>query len=31
MIIWGGMNPPFFFLNAGGRYNPDTNTWMSTA
>ncbi len=33
MIIWGGY---FFdgsdhYLNTGGRYNPDTNTWTATS
>ena len=35
MVIWGGEanlpNPPFnTFPQAGGRYNPVTNTWRST-
>jgi N-acetylneuraminic acid mutarotase len=32
MIIWGGYNYDGNdnFLNTGGRYNPDTNSWTAT-
>jgi hypothetical protein len=32
MIIWGGDfgNGPTW-LNTGGRYNPSTNTWVTTS
>ena len=26
MIVWGGS-----FLNTGGRYDPDTDTWTATS
>ena len=33
MIVWGGL---FFdgsdhYLNSGGKYNPNTNTWTATS
>ncbi len=34
MIVWGGEECCFFprrTLNTGGRYNPATNTWVSTS
>jgi N-acetylneuraminic acid mutarotase len=31
MIVWGGFNfSPPYFLNTGGRYNPATDTWITT-
>jgi N-acetylneuraminic acid mutarotase len=30
MIVWGGLGPPNF-LNTGGRYNPNTDTWTATS
>ncbi len=31
MIVWGGSaDPPSPLLNSGGRYNPNTDTWMAT-
>ena len=29
MIVWGGHNDSGG-LNTGGRYNPNTNTWVAT-
>ncbi len=34
MIVWGGIyfdGSNFIFLNTGGRYNPDTDTWAVTS
>jgi N-acetylneuraminic acid mutarotase len=32
MIIWGGYNETYpYLLNTGGRYNPLTDTWISTS
>jgi len=34
MIVWGGLfvdNQNFYFLNTGGRYNPDTDRWTPTS
>jgi len=33
MIVWGGYDENFNFLNTGGRYNPSTDSWtaISTA
>jgi N-acetylneuraminic acid mutarotase len=34
MIVWGGFGPvgqTFKFLNTGGRYNPDTDSWAATS
>jgi N-acetylneuraminic acid mutarotase len=32
MIVWGGFNPFVGgFLNTGGRYNPDTDSWTATS
>jgi N-acetylneuraminic acid mutarotase len=31
MIVWGGSaDPPSPLLNSGGRYNPNTDTWVAT-
>jgi N-acetylneuraminic acid mutarotase len=31
MIVWGGAaDPPSPLLNSGGRYNPNTDTWVAT-
>jgi N-acetylneuraminic acid mutarotase len=31
MIVWGGStSPPSPLLNSGGRYNPNTDTWVAT-
>jgi N-acetylneuraminic acid mutarotase len=32
MIVWGGLNDtlPVDCIRSGGRYNPSTNTWLST-
>jgi hypothetical protein len=30
MIVWGGRNDPFTYLDTGGRYNPDTDSWTAT-
>lgn len=32
MVVWGGWDGSAIFpFNTGGRYNPSTNTWTSTA
>jgi len=31
MIVWGGNDQFFHFLNTGGRYNPSTDSWRSTS
>src|SRR4030095_10956996 len=31
MIVWGGQDANFVFLNTGGRYNPLTNSWTATS
>jgi hypothetical protein len=31
MIIWGGIDQSQFDLNTGGRYDPRTDTWVSTS
>jgi N-acetylneuraminic acid mutarotase len=32
MIVWGGGDArTFSYVNTGGRYDPDTDTWTSTA
>ncbi len=31
MIVWGGMDVHFNFLNTGGRYNPGTDSWTPTS
>jgi hypothetical protein len=32
MIVWGGYAEPTFFpVNTGGRYNPDTDSWIATS
>ena len=33
MIVWGGFNTssPPYRLNTGGRYNPSTDSWISTS
>ena len=33
MIVWGGDDEGFSLspVNTGGRYNPGTDTWMTTA
>jgi hypothetical protein len=32
MVVWGGAEyNPDIFLNTGGRYNPDTDTWTATS
>jgi N-acetylneuraminic acid mutarotase len=32
MIVWGGFNfSPPYRLNSGGRYDPSTDSWMSTS
>src|SRR5262249_24705613 len=34
MIVWGGFGPVgqgFAYLNTGGRYNPDTDSWTATS
>jgi N-acetylneuraminic acid mutarotase len=32
MIVWGGaISPPLVFRNSGGRYNPNTDTWVATS
>ena len=30
MIIWGGAGPSSDF-NTGGRYNPNTDSWIATS
>jgi N-acetylneuraminic acid mutarotase len=30
MIVWGGSGSSGY-LNTGGRYNPNTNTWTATS
>jgi N-acetylneuraminic acid mutarotase len=30
MIVWGGTNQTIY-LNTGGRYNPNTNSWTATS
>jgi len=30
MIVWGGVNSFLHNLNSGGRYNPSTNSWLTT-
>ena len=30
MIVWGGQNENFVYLNTGGRYNPSTDSWTAT-
>jgi hypothetical protein len=33
MIVWGGyfFDGTFHYLNTGGRYNPNTNSWTTTS
>lgn len=33
MIVWGGVdcNPNCSYFNTGGRYNPDTDSWVATS
>ena len=33
MIVWGGyfFDTDFRYVNTGGRYNPNTNTWTATS
>ena len=32
MIVWGGYAEPMFLaVNTGGRYNPDTDSWIATS
>jgi N-acetylneuraminic acid mutarotase len=32
MIVWGGSSDNFpYFLNTGGRYDPDTDSWRPTS
>src|SRR5581483_8040636 len=31
MIIWGGEDGSFNYVNTGGRYNPSTDSWMVTS
>src|SRR5205085_769248 len=32
MVVWGGIGAgEDDFFNTGGKYNPDTDTWTSTA
>ena len=30
MIVWGGWDENFTFLNTGGRYNPSSDSWTAT-
>lgn len=30
VIVWGGMRNPVNFLNTGGLYDPQTDTWQAT-
>ena len=31
MIVWGGFDDSFTFVNTGGRYNPSTDSWTATS
>jgi hypothetical protein len=31
VIVWGGVDQNFLQLNTGGRYNPDTDSWVATS
>ena len=31
MIVWGGITFAPNYLNTGGRYNPNTDTWTATS
>ena len=31
MIVWGGCDGSRRYLNTGGRYNPDTDSWTATS
>jgi N-acetylneuraminic acid mutarotase len=31
MIVWGGQNNSFVFLNDGGQYDPVANSWTATS
>jgi N-acetylneuraminic acid mutarotase len=31
MIVWGGDDSNFGYLNTGGRYNPATDSWTATS
>jgi len=32
MIVWGGSIFSYpYYANTGGRYNPETDTWMATS
>ena len=31
MIVWGGVRTPTDLFNNGGRYNPDTDSWVATS
>jgi N-acetylneuraminic acid mutarotase len=31
MIVWGGDDDNFGYLNTGGRYNPATDSWTATS
>jgi N-acetylneuraminic acid mutarotase len=32
MIVWGGSNNSYpYYANTGGRYNPDTDSWVATS
>ncbi len=31
MIIWGGIDDTYAYLNAGGRYTPSTDSWAPTS
>ena len=30
MIVWGGQNDHSVSSNTGGRYNPNTDSWVAT-
>ena len=31
MIVWGGIDNSFNILNSGGKYDPGTDTWVTTS
>lgn len=31
MIVWGGQSVGFVLVNSGGRYNPSTDSWITTS